>query len=643
MGLSKNPETYPDETVSNRLDFFDRLEDAVFAALETYSNVHRGSGHFSMVTTHLFEKAREIILDYLGLDKNKYVVIFCSPERAKIFSSRLKKDSYHLLSSRDTGLPLGVDVLVVERKALPGGMPFQAGGGTTRLIAPEWVVWAKAPEKFEAGTPAIINIIAFACALQLIKHKDTGRPDVDKTIELSSSDILYHDEFDEYSGKDLLEKLRQTLIGLHAMVPTMEGIKQYINLDNGASTQSLAPVWKAVCQVWRQDERIHKEIIKEVRSVCLELTGAGRNDYEVIFLSNTTEAINLVAESLDKVKEDESVVLNTMLEHNSNDLPWRMLSGSTLLRMQINPEGLIDLNELDSLLNSYNHLNQHGKKRIRLVAVSGASNVLGVFNDLEGISRLAHKYGAQLLVDAAQLVAHRKTEMDRWGIDFLAFSGHKVYAPFGTGVLVARKGLLNFSSDELEQKCLSGEENVAGIAALGKAMVLLQRVGLDLIREEEKILTINAIQGLLKIKGLQLYGFTDPQSPQFHRKGGVMVFSLKGIFADKIAKELALRRGIGTRYGCHCAHILIKHLVGVGPFLEWFQHLMAILFPVIRFPGLARVSLGIGNTQEDIDELLRVLADISRNRINNNKDVEGKIHDFIKARAMKVYETSPDN
>jgi hypothetical protein len=116
MGLSKNPETYPDETVSNRLDFFDRLEDAVFAALETYSNVHRGSGHFSMVTTHLFEKAREIILDYLGLDKNKYVVIFCSPERAKIFSSRLKKDSYHLLSSRDTGLPLGVDVLLLKER-----------------------------------------------------------------------------------------------------------------------------------------------------------------------------------------------------------------------------------------------------------------------------------------------------------------------------------------------------------------------------------------------------------------------------------------------------------------------------------------------------------------------------------------------
>ncbi len=637
MGLSKNPETYPDETVSNRVNFFDHLEDAVYATLETYSNVHRGSGHFSMVTTHLFEQAREIILNYLELDKNKYVVIFCSPDRAKIFASKLKKDSYHLLSSRDIGLPLGVDVLAVERKALPGGIPFQAGGGTTRLIAPKWIVWAKAPEKFEAGTPAIINIIAFTRALQLIKRNDTDRPDDGKTTELSSFDILYRDEFDKFSGKDLLEKLRQTLIGLNTRVPTMEGIKQYINLDNGASTQALAPVWKAVCQVWRQEERIHKEIIKEVKSICLELVGAGRNDHEVIFLSNTTEAINLVAESLDQVKEDETVVLNTMLEHNSNDLPWRMLSGSTLLRMQISPDGLIDLNELDSLLNSYNQLNQHGKKRIRLVAVSGASNVLGVFNDLEGISRLAHKYGAQLLVDAAQLVAHRRTEMDRWGIDFLAFSGHKVYAPFGTGVLVAKKGLLNFSFDELKQKSQSGEENVAGIAALGKAMVLLLRVGLDLIREEERILTAKTIQGLSEIKGIQLYGFTDPQSPQFDHKGGVIVFSLNGIFADKIAKELAIRRGIGIRYGCHCAHILIKHLVGVGPFLERFQHLMAILFPVIKFPGLARVSLGIGNTKEDIDELLRAVADIGRNRLSRNKNVEHEINDFIKVRAKKVY------
>ncbi len=130
------------------------------------------------------------------------------------------------------------------------------------------------------------------------------------------------------------------------------------------------------------------------------------------------------------------------------------------------------------------------------MAVSGASNVLGVFNDLAEISRIAHRYGARLLVDAAQLVAHRKVEMAACGIDYLAFSAHKVYAPFGTGVLLVRKGLLTFSPAEMERIRSSGEENAGGIAALGKALVLLQRIGLDVIQEEEQALTGRALRGL---------------------------------------------------------------------------------------------------------------------------------------------------
>ncbi len=181
----------------------------------------------------------------------------------------------------------------------------------------------------------------------------------------------------------------------------------------------------------------------------------------MIFTSNTTEAINLTAKSLSRESEQgiEPVVLNTLLEHTSN--------------------------EMDALLCAYNQKGQYGKKRIKLMAVSGASNVLGVSNNLEEISRIVHRYGVHLLVDAAQLIAHRRVEMERCGIDYLAFSAHKVYAPFGTGVLVGRRGLLSFSPSELEIIRSSGEENAGGIAALGKALVLLQRIGLNLIREEE--------------------------------------------------------------------------------------------------------------------------------------------------------------
>jgi len=620
---------------------FEKLEQGVHAALETYSNVHRGSGHNSMVSTYLFEEAREIVLEYLGLSKNKFIVIFCTPRRAEALTLQLEIESHRCISSQDIGLPLGVRALVVERKALPGGAPFQTGGGTTKLVSPRWVIWADAPDKFEPGTPSIVNVITFARALRLTGHlgKDVFRNAT--TENLNAGKILYQDELDKYSGRKLLDELKQTLIGRGVVVPTAEGPRSFINLDNAASTQTFMPVWNAVCQILHQPVQVQQEIINEARSICAGVLGAPLSAYDVIFTSNTTEAINLIAESLsiESKLDIEPIVLNTLLEHTSNDLPWRMIPRSSLIRLQIDAEGFVDLKELDTILCEYNQKGKHEKKRVKLVAVSGASNVLGVFNNLEEISRIVHLYGARLLVDAAQMVAHRKVEMERCGIDYLVFSAHKVYAPFGTGVLLARNGLLNFSPEELELIRSSGEENAVGIVALGKALVLLQRIGLDLIREEEQALTKRALCGLAQIEGLTIYGIKDPDSPSFAQKGGVIVFSLKKLFADVVAKELAERGGIGTRYGCHCAHILIKHLVGVGPLLEQFQGFMAILFPKIRFPGLARVSLGLGNTEEDIDTFILMLGKIVRQpRTRMQKDVQKQMDDFVKAAVQRVYD-----
>jgi selenocysteine lyase/cysteine desulfurase len=634
---------------------FAELERGVHAALETYSNVHRGSGHNSMVTTHLFEEARDIVLEYLGLKKVKTVVIFCTPRREAVLKAQLKPTSYHSVSSNDIGLPLGLRALAVDRKALPGSAPFQTGGGTTRLVSPGWVIWAGAPDKFEAGTPAIVNVIAFAKALKLMKLFGNDAFRIPTTVKLTAVEILNHDELEKYSGQKLLAELKKTLIGRGMNVPTREGIRPFINLDNGASTPTFAPVWNAVCSAWKQSGQVKEDIIREVSAICAEVLGAPLAAYDVIFTSNTTEAINLAAESMggESEKGTEPVVLNTLLEHNSNDLPWRFNPRFSLIRLQVDPEGFVDLNELDTLLCSYNEKEQYGKKRIRLVAMSGASNVLGVFNNLAEISRIVHRYGARLLVDAAQLVAHRKVEMEQCAIDYLAFSAHKIYAPFGTGVLVARKGLLTFSPSELGQIRLSGEENVAGIAALGKALVLLKRIGLDLIREEEQALTAHALRGLAQIEGLELYGVKNPDSPGFAHKGGVIVFSLRNIMANKIAKELAERRGIGVRSGCHCAHLLVKRLVKISPFLERFQGVILTLVPKLALPGLARVSLGIENCEEDVDTLVHVLNKIAGSSrsiaptqvasahegtlILSKNDVQQQMNDFTRAIAQRVY------
>jgi selenocysteine lyase/cysteine desulfurase len=276
--------------------------------------------------------------------------------------------------------------------------------------------------------------------------------------------------------------------------------------------------------------------------------------------------------------------------------------------------------------------------------------VLGTCNNLEEISRIVHLHGAHLLVDAAQLVAHSQVFMEAWGIDYLAFSAHKVYAPFGCGALVARKGLLNFSPSEMEMFRSHGEENAGGIAALGKALLFLQRIGMDVIRDDEQVLTRKVLLGLAEIPGLRVYGIKDPESPRFSRKIGVIVFDIKNKMPSRVAKQLALQGGIGVRSGCHCAHIIIKHLLNISPFLERFQWLIQILFPKFRFLGLVRVSLGLENREEDVDRLIQTLHKIagpprsSSNRkpatetpVVSMAELNRKMNDFVNAAAQNIY------
>lgn len=624
---------------------FVELDRVGRAALETYSNVHRGSGHHSLVSTLLYEQAREIVLDELGLDKRRHTVIFCSPWRAELLQAQLGRTDCRAVSSRDIGLPLGLRAVAVARRALPAGAPFHPGGGTARLVFPNRVIWARGVAKFEAGTPAIVNVIALARALQLTRRFGRDAFVAARNEQRTAADILYHDELDTFSGCELLAELRRTLIGQRVPVPTVDGSRTFINLDNGASTPTFEPIWNAVCQAWRQPVTVQREIVREVKSICAGVLSAPPADYDVLFTSNTTEAINLAAESLGNEPRDgiKPVVVNTILEHNSNELPWRGLPGVALIRFPVDDEGFLDLKALEALLRAYNREDRHGWSRIRLVAVSGASNVLGVCNDLAEIGRIAHSYGARLLVDAAQLVAHRPVDMEACGIDYLAFSAHKVYAPFGAGVLMVRKGLLHFSPAELALIRSSGEENVGGIAALGKALVLLQRIGLDVIREKEQALTGYALRGMAQIPGLTVYGPT-PDSSRFCDKGGVIVFNLQNRMAPRAARELAEQAGIGVRAGCHCAHLLIKHLLGISPVLAQFQGVMVTLFPKLALPGLTRVSLGIENTIGEIDTLIDVLGDIARQPkaedspfASQKTDIQRRMDDFARAAAERVF------
>ncbi len=620
---------------------YSEWEKVIYTALQSYSNVHRGSGHFSMATTHLYEKAREVVLDYLGLDGKQYSVIFCSALRAAGLESLFESKEYKKLTSRELEIPLGVTALAIRKKALKNNQPRQTGGGTTKIVSTEWIVWAEAPDLYEAGTPAIINVIAFAKALQLIRKTGKNLFQEMDTKDVSVEEILYHDKLEDLSGIELLDALRKTLIGKDMRVPTSQGLKRYINLDNGASTPSFEFVWECVRKSWKQDKERQQAMVAEVRKIIARVLQAPSEKYDIHFTSNTTEAINLVAENilLENEDEHEQVILGSMLEHSSNDLPWRLLPGADFLRLSVDNKGFYKLDELEKLLSDYNQDHKHGNKRIKLVCLSGCSNVLGSYNDLEKISQIVHSFGARLLIDAAQVIAHRKLDVSKTGIDYLAFCAHKAYAPFGTGVLLMKKELTHFSKDQLDLIRASGEENAGGISGLGKALLLLERIGFDLIQQEEQALTRMLLQDLARVPKIKMYGLTNPADRAFERKGGVVLFELNKMMPAKLARKLAQQGGIGVRYGCHCAHIIIKQLLNIKPPLENLQKYIIKVFPHLKFQGMVRVSLGIENTKQDIEELIKVLERIAskeeekKSSINVKKDTE----DFVEKTGNTVF------
>jgi selenocysteine lyase/cysteine desulfurase len=634
-----------------------QLKNSIYTLLETYSNVHRGTGHNSMITTFLFDQAREIILENLELPKKKYVIVFCSPRRLNIFRTQLKSKQYQVISSNNLGLPLGIRALIVKKRHLRKCSSVYTGGGMIKHVTSNSVVWADIPERFESGTPSIVNIITLAKAIQLNdrNRKDTSEGRKEKVLSLE--EIFYQDNVKEYSGTELLLllKLQKMLIGYNTHVPTREGFQPFINLDNAASTPTFLPIWETYCKVLSQPVEKFQEIIQEVKNICAGFLNAPLEKYDIIFTSNTTEAINLVAQSLRQEKID-SVIINTILEHHSNELPFRYISGSLLIRIEVDNQGFVDLNKLEAILKEYNKDLKHGDKRVRIVAVSGLSNVLGTYTDLKAISQITHQYNAQLLVDGAQLVAHHRVDIDGLDIDYFAFSGHKNYAPFGSGALIVKKGHLKFETNELNEIKSSGDENVVGIATMGKALDLLNKIGIDIIEEHEKDLTQITVEKLNNMKDVEVFGVTDPNSINFKKRGSIVAFSLKTVPHNLAAKELAEYGGIGIRDGCFCAHMLVHQVLNIQKIRILGAEMTSIIIPEktrMCIPGLLRVSFGIENTISDVEILLRAIESLmkkSRSVLNKllaytyngtlfvpKTKTEEKMKAFVKLVAKKVY------
>jgi cysteine desulfurase/selenocysteine lyase len=372
-----------------------------------------------------------------------------------------------------------------------------------------------------------------------------------------------------------------------------------VYLDNAATTQKPQAVLDALLGFYSRDcANVHRGVHALSQRATDAYEGAretvarflNARPREIVFTRGTTEAINLVAYSYGSRLSPGDEILITELEHHSNIVPWQMLAERTGARLRVAPiddRGEIILEEFQRLLGP----------RTRIVAVAHVSNALGTVNPVEEICRLAHTYGARVLVDGAQAVPHLAVDVRALDCDFYAFSGHKIYGPTGIGVLFGRWELLEAmppyqgGGDMIRsvtfEKTLyndppyrfeAGTPHIAGAIGLAAAIEYVTRLGLEEIRRHEQQLLEAATRALEEIPGVRIVGTAA-------HKAAVVSFVLDGVHPHDVATVLD-HEGVAVRAGHHCAQ----------PLMERFG-----------LPATTRASFALYNTLEEVDALARAV------------------------------------
>ncbi|MEI6530352.1 MAG: aminotransferase class V-fold PLP-dependent enzyme [bacterium] len=430
-----------------------------------------------------------------------------------------------------------------------------------------------------------------------------------------------------------VRNLRQEIVGIDQPVPLLDGTSRpYVYLDNAASTPTFRGVQDKVNEFLTWYSSIHRgtgfkslvasQAYDTAREIVAEFVGADPTNDVVVFGKNTTEAVNKLANRFSFQPDD--MILATLMEHHSNDLPWR--GRCRLEYVEVLADGSLDWEDYERKLIRW-------KGKIRLVATTGAANVTGYLPPIYQMARFAHEHGALIMVDAAQLAPHRRIQMGAPGsperLDFVALSAHKMYAPFGTGALIGPRAFFaNGPPDtrgggtieivSLEEvfwadppdRDEAGSPNVVGAVALAAGISILKRVGMEVLAEHETALTRYTLERMGQIPGLRIFGSSDPLCAQ--DRLGVIAFQLEGIPHAKVAAILGYEGGIGVRSGCFCAHPYVLRLLGTNPaeYERFKQRVLA--HDRSTLPGLIRASFGCYNNIEDVDRLLDWLDRIRR-------------------------------
>lgn len=422
---------------------------------------------------------------------------------------------------------------------------------------------------------------------------------------------------------------RKLVVGVDEKI-ILNGIyKKYINLDNAATTppfvsvineiNKFAPYYSSIHRGEGYKSELSTNIYEEGRLQIMDFVVADDKKDVVIYTKNTTDSINILAHVLSEGDIEKKVVLSTWMEHAANDLPWRYRF--IVDYIDIDKSGRLILEDLEDKLIKY-------QGKVKLVTVTAASNVTGYINKMDEIATLSHKYGAKIHVDGAQIISHKKIIMnsskEEEKIDFLSFSAHKMYAPFGTGILIGPKedfkegipyevggsaiNLVTHSKikwNDPPQKDEAGTPNLMGIVALLEAIKTFKGVGMENIFKSEKEVYLYTYWKLKSIPDLIIYN-------NYCNKDSISIiaFNIKGIHHGVLSKILAKEGGIAVRSGFFCAHPYCQRLLGISEseMNYYFENSNALI------PGITRISLGFYNTYEEINELIEILTQISKNK-----------------------------
>jgi cysteine desulfurase/selenocysteine lyase len=374
-----------------------------------------------------------------------------------------------------------------------------------------------------------------------------------------------------------------------------------VYLDNAATTQKPESVINAISEYYRTiNSNIHRGVhhlsqlattrFEEAREAIRRYINA-QNSYEIIFTRGATESINLIANSFSRafLKAGDEVIVSEM-EHHANIVPWQMaceIAGANLKVLPFDDAGVLILEKLEELITP----------KTKIISIAHISNSLGTINPIEEVIRIAHSHNIPVMIDGAQAVSHEKVDVQQLDCDFYCFSGHKMYAPMGIGVLYGKEKWLNAmppyqgggemiqqvtfektTYNELPFKFEAGTPAVSDVIGLHTAIQYIEELGIDKILHHEQKLLQYATEQLSVIEGLQIYG-TAP------RKAAIISFNLEGIHPYDVGVIID-HLGVAVRTGHHCTQPVMQHF---------------------QIPGTVRASFALYNTQEEVDQLVEAV------------------------------------